>query len=100
MYPARRRTLTEDVINSKIDRAPWYPPSNIKGMREILLDFDSRIVGSSEFIYDVSLLKSMSKQIVERKVNDSELEHEFIKLYVKVIDGYNKYVTEYNKTVK
>ncbi|KKZ10401.1 MAG: hypothetical protein TH68_10915 [Candidatus Synechococcus spongiarum 142] len=66
-------------------------------MRKVLLDFDDRITGSIEFMFDVDLLLKMSKNIIDKQIEDKELENEFIRLYVKVVDGYNRYVTAYNK---
>ena len=77
-------------------RAPWFPPSSIAKMLQVIEDFDSRIIIDSDFSYDVSLAKSLAKSIIDNKQVDL---NEFYRLYCGLIDAYNRGVAAFNRQV-
>ena len=76
---------------------PWFPPSSVAEMLQVIEDFDSRIIIDSDFSYDVSLAKSLAKSILDNKQGD--LNSQFYRLYCRLTDAYNRGVAAFNRQV-
>ena len=96
MYPLRRT----DPESEYAAKAPWFPPDSIEKQLKVLNDFDPRITGNSEFMFDVDLAKSLAKSIINNKDVDDKLKEQFFGLYVRLVDSYNRFVSTFNRSIK
>ena len=79
-----------------MERAPWFPLSTVEKMLKVLKSFDPRIIIDSDFIYDVSLAKSLANCILTNE-DKTELKKPFYKLYCGLVDAYNREVSKHNR---
>lgn len=88
-----------DDYDGPAARTPWFPPVSVEKKLEVLNDFDPRIVGNGSFLFDVDLAKSLAQSIISNEDIDGDFEMKFIKLYCRVVDDYNRFVSEFNRSL-
>lgn len=76
-------------------KAPWFPPSSISKMLNVLEEFDPRIIIDSSFLYDLDLAKSLARSLIDKE--NEELKKTFYRLYCGLVDAYNRSATKFNK---
>jgi len=80
-----------------VERAPWFPPRGLEAQLKVLNDLDPRIVGSGRFQFDLDLARSLAKTVMANSGNSKDYDKDFMELYFKIIDSYNRYVSAFNR---